>query len=562
MLVHLRISNFAIIKHLEMALSPGLNILSGETGAGKSIIINAVNLILGGRASSDLIRTGCEEAEVEALFSLPENQALEKLLADFGISFERELLIKRTFLREGRNRIFVNGSMATVQMLSRLGVMLISISGQHEHQLLLKPDRHLALLDDFAGLSEEREQLAEVYSKRNALADKILRMKEDIRAISERRELAAFQIDEIEKAELRSGEEEELAAERRRLQHAEELMEIVREGCDVLYEGHESMTSSLSQVVRKLDKAAEIDERIAPFIKTLQEIGTNLEDVSFSLRDLHQGIDMDPQRLEQVLERLELLNRIKRKYGGTVADVLEFKSKLASEMDDLEEKEHRLAEVSEQLRDLEKDLKERALALSRKRKHASKRLETAVEGELRLLHMDGTRFQVRFQDPRIEDDPGHNEEVSGIGPEGLDRVEFLIAPNVGEDLRPLARIASGGELSRIMLAVKTILARTASVETLVFDEVDSGISGATAEVVGEKLGSLAAYHQIFCITHLPQIASQGRAHFAVSKDLVNGRTQASVSELDGESRVREIARLLAGREITAQALAHARRMLG
>ena len=562
MLVHLSISNFAIIKQLEFSLKSGLNILSGETGAGKTIIINAMNLILGGRASADLIRSGCKEASVEALFEFPENRSLTEMLSELGFSFKGELLIKRSISREGRNKILINGSMATLQMLSRVGAILISISGQHEHQLLLKQDNHLYLLDDFGGLSDERLDLNELFNGYKLLKDEINHLKKDITETGERQDLTQFQIQEIEKAEISPGEDARVAEEKRRLQHSKELLEIVTEGYQRLYERNDSVLSSISKCIKSVDKGAGIDPGLAPIKESLAEIEIKLEDASFALRDYEKTIHMDPHRLEELEERLELLNGLKRKYGSTLEDVLKYKNKLASMMYDLDEKKGKLDKLERECQDLETGLMSRAAALSKKRQKAAGGLEKAVEKELKDLHMAETKFKVKFDEGYGEQRELQDVKVEEVKLDGLDQVEFMISPNIGEDLRPLARIASGGELSRIMLALKTILARTASVETVIFDEVDSGISGATAEVIGDKLSSLAAYHQILCITHLPQIASQGQNHFLVSKEVFSGRTQTIISGLEPEERVQEIARLLGGREITPRAVAHAREMLG
>lgn len=562
MLVQITVSNFAIIENLEISFRPGLNILSGETGAGKSIIINAMNLVLGGRASSDLIRSGCSEARVEALFTFPENRALEDLLSDLGFSFDGDLLIKRTIFREGRNRVFINDSMATLQALSRLGSVLISISGQHEHQLLLEPERHLYILDDFGGLSNERAGLSELFSGYQALKEDIRQIEGDIKRISEKQDLAGFQMREIEEAGISPGEDEELVEEKRRLLHAEELLEIVTEGYQILYEQNDSVLSSLSQCIKRMKKGAELDRRLSSIGEALFEIEAGLEDASLSLRDFQKMIHPDPDRLEEVVQRLDLLNRFKRKYGPTLEDILQFKDILTSKMFDLDEKRESLDQLVTDRKELESAIIKRAGVLSEKRKKAAGKFEKAVEKELHNLNMAETRFRVSFSGEDDENKESDEDLLKDIGPHGLDRMEFIISANVGEELKPLSKIASGGELSRIMLAVKTILARTESVETIIFDEVDSGISGATAEVVGKKLDSLAGFHQMLCITHLPQIASQGKTHFQVSKVVTAGRTQAVIKELDYDSRVREIARLLAGREITPKALAHAREMMG
>jgi len=558
MLVQLSISDFAIIKHLEISFGKGLNILSGETGAGKSIIINAMNLILGGRASSDLIRSGCKEARVEALFASPKSRHLSNVLSEIGIPFDGELLIKRSIHLEGRNRISINGSIATLQMLSRMGPVLVSISGQHEHQLLLRPETHLYLLDEFGGLSEERRQLNGIFNRNEEMGKEIRLLEEEIRQVEQGQELARFQIQEIEQAGISPGEESSLMEEKRRLQHAGELMEIVSEGYQCLYETDGSVFSTVSQWEKRLDKGAELDPTLEPMRDCISDIRVKVEDVSFSLRDFQKRIPLDPRRLEEVVERLDLLHKLKRKYGATLDDVMQFKEMACTRLIDLAERRKKLEELEKRRQEVEREIQSRARSLSEKRKKVAGELEAAVEKEVDQLHMPETRFRVKFH----EEESGKAAERFGrIHGDGFDQVEFMISPNVGEELRPLSRIASGGELSRIMLGLKTILAETGSVETLVFDEVDSGIGGAAAEVVGEKLQSLAKYHQILCITHLPQIASQGETHFLVGKKVAGGRTETVITALDPEGRVREIARLLGGRRITPQALAHAREML-
>jgi DNA repair protein RecN (Recombination protein N) len=561
MLVHLVITDFAIIKHLDLSLREGLNILSGETGAGKSIIINAINLILGGRSSADLIRTGCSEAVVEGLFALPHNPGLAELLEDAGISFDGELLIKRTISREGRNRVFINGSLATLQTLSRLGPRLISISGQYAHQLLLKPENHLYLLDDFSGLEDERVELGTLFDRYHVLKGEITSLEAEIRSQKEREELTRFQIQEIEMAGPVLGEDDLLEEEMRRLQHAEELLEIASNGYQTLYEDQDSALSSVALCVKALEKGSKIAPELVSVKASLADIEAQIEDVSFALRDFRESVQVDPHRLNQVVERLDLLKKLKRKYGATIEDILRFEDTLASMMFDLEGKVQDIGQLKQKLKELESELLTRAETLSRKRRNGAEDFRTAVETELRQLHMKDTQFRVQFEVPQNKDAAAEGPCMAEMGPDGRDRIEFMISPNIGEELRPLSKIASGGELSRIMLAIRTILSRTTSVETVIFDEVDAGISGATAEVVGEKIASLAAYHQIVCITHLPQIASQGPTHFVVRKEVMNGRTEAAISELGPDARVQEIARLLGGRDITPRALAHAREML-
>jgi DNA repair protein RecN (Recombination protein N) len=561
MLVQLNISNFAIIDHLETHFKPGLNILTGETGAGKSIIINAVNLILGGRASSDLIRTGSEEARVEALFNIPKKHSIEELLSALGLPFDGELLIQRTISREGPNRVTINGSMATLQILSKLGLSLISISGQHEHQLLLRPENHLYLLDEFGGLNEEREALAVSYRAHQSLKEDLKGLEKEIREGEQRQELSAFQADEIGKADVKKGEDALLVEEKDRLRHAEMLRQIVTESYQTLYENEDAVISSLSQCIKKIEKGIEVDRRLSGIRDAITSAHLELEEAALDLRNFQKSITIDPARLEHIEERIQLINRLKRKYGSTIEEILKFKEGLSQQIDHLESQRKRLEKVRMEMNEIEKVVVSQAVALSMKRKNVAKKLQKAVEVELNRLDMVGTRFEAYFYPTKAGNRDEPNIDMGDIRGDGYDNVELMISPNIGEELRPLSRIASGGELSRIMLALKTILARRASVETIIFDEVDSGIGGATAEVVGEKLQSLAQYHQILCITHLPQIASKGTTHFLVKKQVVSRRTQTVISKLNAEERLMEIARLLGGRTISKKTVAHAKEML-
>lgn len=555
MLVHLVITDFAIIRHLDLSLKGGLNILSGETGAGKSIIINAINLILGGRSSAGLIRTGCSEAVVEGLFDLPDAPGLAKELDRAGIPFDGELLIKRNISREGRNRVYINGSLSTLQTLSSLGPRLISISGQYAHQLLLRPENHLFLLDDFSGLEKERLEVGRLFEMCESLKRDTASLGAEITAQKEREELTRFQIQEIEMAGLTPGEDDSLEDEKRRLQHAEALMEMAARGYQRLYEDPDSVLSSVALCAKALGKGADIAPELSAAHLSLMEVEARIEDISFALRDFRRTIQVDPERLNQVLDRLDLLNKLKRKYGTTLDEVLRAKDTLDLKISDLGKKVDELDRLKGQLSEMESSLLGKAASLSLKRRERSLDFRAAVEKELRQLHMKDTQFDIRFEE--IPD-----AGINAMRPEGLDRLEFVISPNPGEELRPLSRIASGGELSRILLAIRTILSRTASVETVIFDEVDAGISGATADVVGRKIASLSLYHQIVCITHLPQIACQGATHFVVRKQVMDGRTEAAIAELTPDEKVGEIARLLGGREVTSRALAHAREMLG
>ena len=562
MLAQLVITDFAIIDSLSTSFSGGLNILSGETGAGKSIIINAANLILGGRASPDLIRTGAKRAVVEALFHLPLQSPLSSLLKEMDIPFNGELLIKRTISKQGKSKVWINGTLATLQMISKIGPHLISVSGQNEHQLLLKPDSHLFILDDFGGLTKDRIVLNELYHDYYSLKEKTVSLKAHLKEEAERRELTQFQIKEIEEAHLVPGEDAELEAEKSQLIHVERLIDIAFNGYQALYEKDESVLSILSVLAKNMDKGVTIDHRLEHFKKQLESAQAQLEDVALELRDFYSQLKDDPKRLEEVEERLQLIKRLKKKYGSSIESIVSFKEELSQKEYQLTQKKDELKRFETQIEEKGEHLLDLATKLSLKRHEIAKEFEKKVEEELQLLDMVGTRFQIKFISNESGDDSISADMVdSTITADGLDVVEFMISPNVGEDLRPLAKIASGGELSRIMLALKTILARSGLVETLVFDEIDAGIGGATAAVVGEKLRSLANYHQILGITHLPQIASCGEKHFLVEKQVSKGRTRSLISLLDRESRINEIARLLGGRTISEKTLAHAREML-
>lgn len=467
MLTQLIISDFAIISHLEIDFRPGLNIMSGETGAGKSIIINAVNLILGGRASADLIRSGAKEARVEALFTLPDNSLISKYLSELDVRSDGELLIKRTISREGRNRILINGSMATLQMLSGIGMMMISISGQHEHQALLKQDNHVFLLDDFGGLTAERMDLAESFNRYEAVKEKCLKMEREIKQSRERQELALFQTKEIEAAHILDREDSLLEEERKRLRHAEQLKEIIAGTYDTLYEKEDSIISELSLCVKGVEKGSEIDRRLESVGNALASAKAELEETALHLRQLRDSVVISPYRLEEVEERLHSLNSLKKKYGPSLENVMAFREELSGMIHNLDRQEKELEDIKKDLKKQEKDTVSRATALSLKRREIAEKMEKSVEGELALLEMGGTRFEVRFapKDPEDINDP--ETLINSVRPEGYDRVEFMLSPNVGEELRPLSKIASGGELSRIMLALKTILARKADRKSVV-----------------------------------------------------------------------------------------------
>jgi DNA repair protein RecN (Recombination protein N) len=563
MLKELSIRNFAIIDDLHIRFEDRLSVLTGETGAGKSIIINAVNLILGSRASTDLIRTGAEAAELEALFNIRPDSAAGRAAAKAGYDLSEGLLVRRVISRAEGNRVYVNGRLATLQVLSEVTENLASISGQHAHQGLLREEQHLIILDQFAGLMPQRAAVAALF---NEILPQLKRLK-DLTARQARQteltELLKFQCQEIEAAGIHEGEDRELEQERLRLKNTGALYEAVNAGIEALYSGSGSAVERLTETRRSLEKMGRIDPALAPSAEACAEIIYRVEDVMERLRAYLKSVEINEGRLDAVETRLDQLNRLKRKYGGSLQAVLEKHAQNAAELTAIETIDADIQAAEARLAELHSRISEQAGRLSKKRREAAKRFTEKVAAELATLKMDGTEFAVQFTSPPADPQVDAHLTVNGcaVGESGIDRAVFAIAPNVGEALKPLAAIASGGELSRVVLALKSILAHSESVATIVFDEVDAGIGGAVAEVVGRKLADLARHHQVICITHLPQIAKFGSRHYRILKQVADGRTCTTIALLSAEERTREIARMLGGEKITRVTLEHARELL-
>ncbi len=563
MLIELSIRNFAIIDDLSIRFEEGLSVLTGETGAGKSIIINAVNLILGSRASTDMIRTGAEAAELEALFAVRPDSAAGRAAAEMGYNLSEGLLVRRVLSRADGNRVYVNGRLATLQVLSAVTENLASISGQHAHQGLLKEDQHLIILDQFAGLMPQRAAVAALYHE-------ILPQLKHLKELAARRarqaelkELLQFQCREIEAAGVHEGEDRELEQERLRLKNAGALFEAVNAGIEGLYSGSGSAVERLAEARRSLEKMGRIDPALAPSAEACAEVIYRIEDVVERLRAYLKSVEINEGRLEAVEARLDQLNRLKRKYGGSLEAVLEKQAQAAAELATIENIGADIEAAEARLAEWHARISKQAGRLSKKRKEAAKRFMAQVAAELATLKMDGTEFGVQLTAAPTDPQADAHLMVNActVSESGIDRAVFTIAPNVGESLKPLAAIASGGELSRVVLALKSILAHTESIATIVFDEVDAGIGGAVAEVVGRKLAELARHHQVICITHLPQIAKFGRHHFRISKQVTGGRTRTAITPLSADERTSEIARMLGGEKITRVTLEHAKELL-
>jgi DNA repair protein RecN (Recombination protein N) len=562
MLRFLSIRHLAVIDSVELDFDPGLNVLTGETGAGKSILVEAVGLLLGGRASGDLVRTGEDAATVEAIFE----------------SGGEELLVRREITAQGRSRAFVNGNLATAGALKDLAARLIELHGQHEHHTLLDPSTHLAVLDTFGGLDALLTPTRAAFEVMRAAAEDLERMKQAAADRGARQELAAFQFAELEKAALRTTattaaatateppEDEALAATRQVLASAERVERLCAESYSSLYESDEALLAGLGSVWKRIAELAALDPRFQPYLDAREGIKSQLEDLALFLRRYAEGIEASPARLHQIEERLALLERLKRKYGPTLADVIARRDALRRELAALEHGDERLAELDQAHAAARERYLQAARVLAKARLQIGVELARRLEQQLAELAMEGTRFEVRFApDPLPE--PAWTAA-------GIDEAEFFVSPNPGEELRPLARIVSGGELSRIMLAIKTLTATSrrsftsagdrppcAAAPGLIFDEVDAGIGGRVADVLGRKLRTLGSAFQVLCITHLPQIAAYADTHFQIEKRIETGRTRTSVTRLDEGGRVEELSRMLGGTAITDGIRASAREML-
>ena len=553
MLLEIRVRNFAVIDAVTTSFGPGLNVLTGETGAGKSMLLDAILLIRGARAQSDVIRTDTDTATVEAVFEVTPRGPAAAVLDEAGLGLEQgQVVVRRELARSGRHRAFVNDSPVTVGLLERLGDHLVEIHGQHEHQRLLEPARQLDLLDRFADAEELRDRVGDLFVKHRTAGAELERARTAERDRAQREDLLRLQVAELDGARLRAGEEDELRVERRRLQHSERLSAGLTEAAALLHDDEGSAMSRLHRAARLLRDLARLDPAFATPADAVDGAGALLEDALAAVRSLRESVTVTPRRLEAIDERLDTLTRLKRKYGDTEAAMLAFRAEASGELDRLGRHEAIVAEQERLLAELESELSGAAHELSKRRHEAAERFAGQAARELRQLGMERARFEIAVA----------RAPLTEIGPRGLDRVEFRLSTNPGEDVRPLARIASGGELSRTMLALKAILARADRVPTMIFDEVDAGIGGRVAGVVAQKLAAAAEGRQVLCVTHLAPIAARATHHVRVVKSVRGGRTRVSAEPVSGDARVEEIARMVAGDRITETARGHARELLG
>ena len=548
MLSELSIRNVAIIDHLHLSFASGLNILSGETGAGKSIIIDALTLVCGGRAASDLIRSGEDEATVEAVFNISALPQVQEQLRDAGIEEGDELIVRRVLNRSGKNRVYLNGTLATLGQLAEIGRQLVTIHGQHESQGLLRPDCHILLLDSFAGTLEMRQRFAASHGRWCSILERLSAFDQEEREAARKIDILSYQVDEIRGADLRAGEEEELEEKRRLLANAERLALSTGTAYEALYGGDQALLGELKRIAASVREAAAMDHSLEHLHQMLDEGYLQLEDAALHLRDYSARIEADPEQLKTVDDRLDLLMRLKRKYAPTIVEILELLETLESELKELNARCRSRDELQKEAVELKNELWRMGAELGGLRKKAAPLLEERLAEETRQLSMPHAVVQV---DIVLLDEPRST---------GFEKVELLFSPNPGEPLRPLARVASGGELSRLMLSFKQVLPE-GEAPTIVFDEVDTGVGGAVAGVVGKKLRHLASGQQVFCITHLPQVAAWAQEHILIEKHVSKGRTVTSATVLDRSGQVREIARMLAGEQITDAAMQHAEEII-
>ncbi|HEV8187871.1 MAG TPA: DNA repair protein RecN [Pyrinomonadaceae bacterium] len=550
MLQFLNISNIALIDDMQVEFESGLNLLTGETGSGKSIIVDALGVLIGGRFTNELLKSGAERGSIEGLFSVTPNPELDLLLENAGLDSTTELIIRREIAATGRNKIFINNQLATQSLLRDLRPYLVDIHGQGDQQTLFNPETHLEILDAFAGNGALRAEVAEAYQRWNAVRRELESLRHDEAEKFQLVDTLKFQIGELERAQLSPGEDEKLEEERRRLGNVEKLTTLCQSSYSRIYEDDAAAVTRVRHTLKDVEELAEYESSFRDYLEGLESARAVLEDLSFSLRDFADRLEFSPSRLAEIEDRLAEISRLKRKYGGSIAASLEHLARSEDRLRQIETSDERERELNAELAAARERYLDLARKLHKERVRAAKKFEQAVEKGIAEVAIDNARFQVQV-----------NDSVDSAGQKGIDHTEFYFSANVGEEVKPLARVASGGEASRLMLVLKTVANGSQFPRTIVFDEIDTGIGGRVSEAVGIKLKKLAQTNQVLCVTHQPQIARFADSHLVVQKEALKGRTQVSVGRLDKAGRVEELARMLTGAEITDSARRHARELL-
>ncbi|WP_064091591.1 DNA repair protein RecN [Rossellomorea aquimaris] len=560
MLQELSIKNFAIIESLTLSLEEGLTVLSGETGAGKSIIIDAIHLLVGGRGSSEYVRHGEKKAEIEGLFILDNDTHPCYEKADsFGIDIEEGMIVlRRDISSAGKSVCRINGKLVTIAIMREIGASLIDIHGQHEHQELMNESLHLSLLDQFGGkeIASNLTSYGEVYKQYQSVLKQFNRLNENEQEMAHRLDLIQFQLKEIQDANLQMNEDEELQEEKRKLMNFEKLFESLQNSYDSI-QGERKGIDWTGLAMSHLETAADIDSQYAKTLESVSNAFYMLEDAAHQVRAELDQLEFEPNRLDLIEARLNEINGLKRKYGTSVEDILAYSSKIEEEIETIMNKDSHLENLKHSLTSLEKDLSLEAKSLSESRMKWAKKLTSSIHEQLKQLYMDKTTFEVRF----IKNKDKESFSFSHYKKDGWDTVEFFISTNPGEPLKPLSKVASGGELSRIMLALKTIFSKHQGITSMIFDEVDTGVSGRVAQAIAEKIYQIAIHSQVMCISHLPQVAAMADSHLFISKKLSKGRTSSMVKRLEEKDKIKEISRMISGVEITDLTLEHAKELL-
>ncbi len=555
MLCSLYIKNFALIQELTVDFNPGLTIITGETGAGKSILIGALNLVLGERASNDLVRSGSTKAVIEAILKEVHSEKIESLLQAANIETGPELILRRELSSSGQSRCFINDTPCTAALLKQAGEELIDLHGQHEHQLLLHADTHETLLDDFALTTEEVTKYKNTRSALQRLQQQLSVVKKEADAIRDKKEIFDFQLNELNNVDLKSGEEETIETEITLLENAETLFTFSNTLNELLYDGEHSTYSSITSALHTLEKLAAIDKRFDIHIEEARTATSIVDELARFTRSYVSGIDFNPERLDTLRERQLQVHRLCKKYGRTHSELIDLKNELEAKSALEENLEEEISRIEHEIKMLKTDLSLHAKTLSNKRQKAASRLETAIQEQLAELGIPQATFIVSITHEEQPDGEIFSDSRTYTAfPSGYDKIEFLISTNPGEKTKPLIKVASGGEISRVMLAMKSALAESTKLPILIFDEIDTGISGRVAEAVGKSLRKLSRRHQIIAITHLPQIAAMGDLHLSVKKSVQQERTVTEVNPLDDESRLQAIASLISGQQISASSL--------
>ncbi|MEP7212631.1 MAG: DNA repair protein RecN [Acidobacteriota bacterium] len=564
MLTFLKIGNIALIDALEIEFGDGLNLLTGETGSGKSIIIDSLGALTGERISSDLIKEGEQSAQIQGLFSIPDTPALRQVLSEGGIEppddEELELIIRRELSRSGKNRIFVNNQLVTQTFLRKVGEYLVDIHGQGEQASLFNPSMHLEMLDEFAGTTALRERTAEAYRYWSVSKTELGMLQQDEAEKLQLLDILKFQVNEIAAVNLKPGEDDELDEERRRLNNVEKLSTLSEDAYSLLYESDDSTLTTFDKAAKKIVELAEYDSRFADYLEQITSARAVIEDLGFTTRDFLQHLEFSPERLEEIETRLAEIARVSRKYGGTVETALSHLAESQQRLENIESAEFREAELRKVIGERRAVYLKSAGELHDKRVTAARKFEKDVTANLKAVALEKARFEVRIEAPETSELKSEGSDRS-LTSKGYDRVEFLFSANPGESPKPLGRVASGGEASRLMLILKTTGKTGGMEKSAVFDEIDAGIGGRVAQAVGQKLKQLSANQQVLCVTHQPQVASLADRHFTIEKRIDKNRTFIAVHALSPDERVEEIARMLAGEKITEAARQNAREMI-